>query len=150
MVFDRDGKGRHRRLIPCVAGKPNQQPPSGGPLTKLKTLHGHILPVSRKQPSLWWADPGGFMIGTLAGPPTTNRAAGRTTVSGGGISKRLGAKHGQQGEAFSILGAGFGGVDHDPKVAARHGEYVAVQGQGSYLWVVDGLAGSLMAADGAG
>jgi hypothetical protein len=35
--------------------------------------------------------------------------------------ERLDAEDGDQGEAFGVLGAGFGCVDHEAQVAARHG-----------------------------
>jgi hypothetical protein len=59
----------------------------------------------------------------------------------------LRAEHDEQGEAFGVLGAGFGGIDRDV-VAALGGEYVAVQRQGSHLLMVDGLAlGGLVVPD---
>jgi hypothetical protein len=64
--------------------------------------------------------------------------------------ERLDAEDGDQGEAFGVLGAGFGRLDHDAQVAARDGEDVAVQGDRPDLRMVDGLARGLVLADHAG
>ncbi|MDG4781400.1 hypothetical protein O7614_17250 [Micromonospora sp. WMMD961] len=74
----------------------------------------------------------------------------KATVSGLLADDCLDAEGGDQGETLGVLGAGFGGVDHDAQGAAGHGEDVAVEGDNADVRVVDRLAGGFVVTGDAG
>ena len=60
------------------------------------------------------------------------------------VDERLGAKDGGEREPSGVLGAGFGGIDHDLQVVAGDDEDVAVECDESDVGVVDDLVPGLI------
>src|SRR5262249_57385516 len=78
------------------------------------------------------AEEGGSLVGWR--PTTTPPGAARSPRARQACCRvlladeRLRAEDGGEREPFGVLGAGFGGVDHDPQVVARDDEGVAGEG----------------------
>ena len=70
------------------------------------------------------------------------------SVAGPLFDERLGAEDGQEFEAFGVLAAGLGRVDHDAQIAALDPEHVAIQRHGTHLGVIHGFAGRFVPAHG--
>lgn len=61
-------------------------------------------------------------------------------VTARSLHEGLCPENAQEGDAFGVLRAGLGRVDHDPQVSARDTEHIAVQCHGTDLGMVDDLA----------
>lgn len=83
-------------------------------------------------------------IGRAQPPPPARRGGGWPARCDALVDERLCAEDDGEREPFGVLGAGLGGVDHDPQVVAGDDKNVAVECDESDAGVVDDLVPGLV------